>query len=220
MTETVDDERHEHWQGVYQDKAPDEASWFQDRPEMSFALIEAAELPRDADILDVGGGASTLVDHLLEAGYSSLAVLDISEAALAHARERLGSSAQRVKWIATDVTHWQPQGAVDLWHDRAVLHFLTAIEDQQAYAVALRAAVKPMGWAIIAGFAPGGPMKCSGLEIVQHDAGRLAAMLGGSSGSSTFAMKCIIRRGARNSRSAITCSGAATRTGSSCRETQ
>lgn len=178
MTETIGNERNAHWQGVYESKAPDEVSWFQERPDVSLAMIDAAELPRDAAILDVGGGASTLVDHLLAAGYSSLTVLDISEAALARARARLGSSAERVTWIATDVTCWQSHAPVDLWHDRAVLHFLTASKDQQAYAAALRATVRPLGWAIIAGFAPGGPMKCSGLDIVQHDADSLRALLG------------------------------------------
>ncbi len=179
MIDDLRGKRNEHWQGVYENKAPDEVSWFHERPDMSLTLIEAAELPKDADIIDVGGGASTLVDHLLEAGYSSLAVLDISKAALAHAQDRLGSTAERVKWIAIDVTLWRPQGLVSLWHDRAVLHFLTAAKDQQAYAVALRSTVKRHGWAIIAGFAPGGPMKCSGFEIVQHDSASLVAMLGG-----------------------------------------
>jgi SAM-dependent methyltransferase len=178
MTETAEDQRQAHWEGVYGSKSPDEVSWHQERPHVSLALIEAAGPSKDARLVDVGGGASTLVDHLLAAGHMSLAVLDLSEAALAHTRARLGDDAKRVEWIAADITRWRPSEPVELWHDRAVLHFLTAPADQQAYADALRAAVKPCGWAIVAGFAPGGPLKCSGLEIVQHDADSLGALLG------------------------------------------
>lgn len=178
MTDTIEDERHTHWQTVYGAKAPGEVSWFQDRPAVSLDLIEAAGLSNEAAIIDVGGGASTLVDHLLASGHGSLAVLDISEEALRHSRARLGGDAERVEWIASDVTRWRPGAPVDLWHDRAVLHFLTSRDDQEAYFDTLRAALKPCGWAIIAGFAPGGPLKCSGLEIVQHDADSLAQLLG------------------------------------------
>ncbi len=178
MTETVEGERRGHWQGVYGAKAPGEISWFQERPDVSLELIEATGLANDASILDVGAGASTLVDHLIAGGHSSLAVLDISEEALRHAQARLGTDADRVRWIAADVTHWCAEKPVDLWHDRAVLHFLTVRADQKAYAETLRAALKPCGWAIIAGFAPGGPLNCSGLEIVQHDAESLAELLG------------------------------------------
>jgi len=178
MTETVEDERRAHWQGVYAAKTPDEVSWFQERPDVSLELIEATGLADTASMLDVGAGASTLADRLLSSGHSSLAVLDISEEALRHAQARLDSEADRVRWIAADITRWRPEEPFDLWHDRAVLHFLTAREDQQAYADTLRASLKPCGWAIIAGFAPGGPLKCSGLEIVQHDAQSLAELLG------------------------------------------
>lgn len=171
-------DRHAHWQKVYSEKTATAVSWHQPRPDVSLALIAMTGVPKDAAILDVGGGASTLVDHLLDQGRTALSVLDISEAALAQARTRLGSSAARVRWIATDVTTWTPPQRFDLWHDRAVLHFLTTPRDQAAYAAALRAALKPGGWAIIAGFAPGGPRTCSGLEIVQHDAASLGALLG------------------------------------------
>jgi SAM-dependent methyltransferase len=178
MTDMADGVQRAHWEGVYGSKSPDEVSWHQGRPDVSLALIEAAGPDKDARILDVGGGASTLVDHLLAAGHTSLAVLDISGAALAHARARIGADAERVEWVAADITRWQPREPVELWHDRAVLHFLTASADQHAYADVLRATVKPCGWVIVAGFAPGGPLKCSGLEIVQHDAGSLGALLG------------------------------------------
>lgn len=177
-TNETDGERQAHWQTVYVTKSPGEVSWFQERPAVSLALIEATGLPATAAILDVGGGASTLVDHLLASGHTSLSVLDISAEALEHSRIRLGPLAKRVTWIAADVTRWRPDEQVDLWHDRAVLHFLTAAADQQAYFETLRAALRPRGWAIVAGFAPGGPTRCSGLEIVQHDAESLAELLG------------------------------------------
>jgi len=174
-TETA---RHVHWQQVYGTKQPSEVGWFQERPDVSLALLATVALPLGAAIVDVGGGASTLVDHLLASGNYAITVLDISEAALRHAQTRLGRAADRVNWVAADITRWRPTSRVDLWHDRAVLHFLTHRQDQLAYFDALRAAVKPGGWALIAGFAPGGPPKCSGLEIVQHDAGSLAELLG------------------------------------------
>ncbi len=178
MTNQAEDERATHWNNVYGAKTPDEMSWFQSRPDLSLALIESTGLDKDAAILDVGGGASTLVDHLLAAKRTSLSVLDISEQALEQARRRLESNAPSVKWIVADVTLWRPNTTFDLWHDRAVLHFLTDPRDQEAYAETLRAALKPHGWAIIAGFAPDGPLKCSGLTIVQHDANSLLSLLG------------------------------------------
>lgn len=171
-------ERRAHWEGVYGTKAPTEVSWFQARPDISLELIRSTGIPLNGTIVDVGGGASTLVDHLLHEGRSSILVLDISATALARAQKRLGSKAQHVGWIAGDVTQWRPDAQVDLWHDRAVLHFLTETSDQNAYADTLRTVLKPGGCAIIAGFAPGGPLKCSGLDIVQHDAQSLQHLLG------------------------------------------
>ena len=171
-------ERQSHWESVYRDKRPTEVSWFQSRPEISLALIRATGLTSDATIIDIGGGASTLVDRLLDEGRISILVLDISGAALAHARARLGKRADGVTWIRADVTTWQTSREVDLWHDRAVLHFLTEPGDQKAYADAAKRALKRGGWAIIAGFAPDGPRKCSGLDIVQHDARSLNALFG------------------------------------------
>lgn len=178
MTDSAGTFRRTHWEGVYNTKAPGEVSWFQERPDVSLELIIATELPKEAAIADVGGGASTLVDHLLARGFESITVLDISEAALDHSRARLGKDAERVAWVVADVTRWHPKQSVDLWHDRAVLHFLTAPEHQRTYAGVLRAAVKAGGWVIIGGFAPDGPQKCSGLDIVQHDAYSLNRLLG------------------------------------------
>lgn len=168
----------EHWEDVYRRKAETEVSWFQDTPTVSLELIASLALPEDTALVDVGGGASRLVDHLLRAHFTDITVLDISEAALAASRKRLGDKADRVTWIVADVTQWRPDRRFGVWHDRAVLHFLTARDEQARYAEALKMAVAPNGWAIIAGFAPGGPTKCSGLDIVQHDASSLTSLLG------------------------------------------
>lgn len=165
-------ERQHHWDTVYRGKRPTEVSWFQSRPRISLDLIRETGVPPDATIVDIGGGASTLVDHLLDEGRTSVLVLDVSEAALA----RLAP--WRVTWIIADVTDWQPPCKVDIWHDRAVLHVLSEAADQNAHAGTAKRTVTQGGWAIIAGFAPGGPRKCSGLDIVQHDARGLRALLG------------------------------------------
>jgi SAM-dependent methyltransferase len=173
------EERQLHWQSVYSAKAPSELSWHQDSLRVSLELIARAGIAREAAIIDVGGGASRLVDDLLGAGYSDISVLDISRRALDAARARLGARAKRVHWIAADITHWRPDRQYKFWHDRAVLHFLTDPADQEAYGAALRAALAPGGHAIVAGFAPGGPEKCSGLPIVQHDFESVSRILGG-----------------------------------------
>jgi 2-polyprenyl-3-methyl-5-hydroxy-6-metoxy-1,4-benzoquinol methylase len=170
--------RTEHWNTVYTTKAPDEVSWHQVRPEMSLGLIEHAGIARDKGIIDVGGGASTLVDHLLAAGYSRLAVLDISHAALEYAQARLGEKAARVEWMVADVTEFTPPHSVALWHDRAVFHFLTEAADRRKYVESLRRTVPPGGQVIIATFAPHGPEKCSGLEVCRYDAAGICAELG------------------------------------------
>lgn len=170
-----------YWDCIYATKAPDAVSWRQQKPGVSLALIDRLGLPLNAAIIDVGGGASTLVDHLRLAGFADIAVLDISEYALLHAKARLGDKdAARVEWIVADVTRWRPHRRFDLWHDRAVLHFLTAPADQDAYAKALAASLKPGGSAVVGGFAPGGPNRCSGLDVVHHDAESLGALLGPS----------------------------------------
>jgi len=168
----------QHWQDVYTSKLPQDTSWYQSNPKISFDLIKQAGLQQDAAILDVGGGASPLVDHLLKDGYTDLSVLDISAEALEHAKARLEGLSDRISWIVSDITCWTPSRSFDLWHDRAVLHFLTCPSDQFRYAEALKAGLRPGGWVIIAGFAPGGPTRCSGLETVQHDAESLGHLLG------------------------------------------
>jgi SAM-dependent methyltransferase len=170
--------RQLHWQSVYARQAPSEMSWHQESPRLSRELIARAGLAHEAAIIDVGGGASRLGDDLLGAGYSDVTVLDISERALDAARARLGARAKRIHWIAADITRWKPDRQFALWHDRAVLHFLTDPADQEAYGAVLRAALAPGGHAIIAGFAPGGPQKCSGLPIVQHDPESVGRIVG------------------------------------------
>lgn len=173
-----DSTRKTHWEEVYGSKSPEGTSWYQKRPDISLDLIETYGPGPKATVIDIGGGTSTLADHLLEAGYADVSVLDIAEAGLAHLKNRLGARADRIDWIVADVTEWKPERKYDLWHDRAVLHFLTQAKDQAAYAATLRAALRPGGMAIIAGFAPGGPEKCSGLPIVQHDHASLGALFG------------------------------------------
>lgn len=172
--------RQAHWQGVYTTKGEREVSWFQDRPAVSLELIATAGMPSQTSVLDVGGGASRLPDALLEAGYNDITVLDISEAALAASQARLGASADRINWIAGDVTTWEPDREFDVWHDRAVLHFLTEAADRSAYVVTLAKALRAGGTAVIGTFALDGPEKCSGLPVVRYDAAKLSALLGDS----------------------------------------
>ncbi|HJU83369.1 MAG TPA: class I SAM-dependent methyltransferase [Holophagaceae bacterium] len=172
-------EPKEHWEHVYATKATTEVSWFQEHARMSLKLIREAGVPASAAILDVGGGASVLVDDLLDQGYSDLTVLDISGAALAAARTRLGARAAQVRWIEASILEAQlPDQAFDVWHDRAVFHFLTEAADRQAYVRQLSRALKPGGLAVLATFAEDGPAKCSGLPVQRYSPETLAAELG------------------------------------------
>lgn len=172
-------DRRQHWQQVWTTRSPEEVSWFQDDPAVSLEMIQAARLRRDAAIIDVGGGAATLVDRLLERGHVHVAVLDVAEAALRHAAERLGPLGDEVGWIEADVLSWSPvPGLFDLWHDRAVFHFLRTPEEQAAYVAVMRRALGPDATVIIAAFAPDGPERCSGLPVARHDAASLSAVLG------------------------------------------
>jgi len=169
---------HDHWQRVFTTKADAEVSWYQPRPEVSLELITAAAPDRDAAIIDVGGGTSTLTDHLLAAGYHDLTVLDISEAALTRTRERLGADAGKVAWIAADIAEWTPHRRWDVWHDRAAFHFLTDTRRQDAYIGALTEGTAPNATVIIATFALDGPERCSGLPVQRYSPETLAARLG------------------------------------------
>lgn len=175
-----DIERQAHWEKVYQTKREGEVSWFQDSPSISLDLIQATGVGPDASIIDIGGGASRLPDALLEAGFSSITVLDLSEKAMHVSRARLGERGAKVKWIAADVTIWQPPEMYDVWHDRAAFHFLTDPKKQTAYAERVSRAMRTGGHVIIGTFAPDGPERCSGLPIVRHDAASLGSILGPS----------------------------------------
>jgi 2-polyprenyl-3-methyl-5-hydroxy-6-metoxy-1,4-benzoquinol methylase len=172
----------EHWERVYGTKAPDQVSWFCPHLETSLRLIEQAlDGSLDDAIADVGGGASTLVDDLLDRGYRNLTVLDISQGAIDVARKRLSERGEAVRWIRADVTQATfPLHSYDLWHDRAVFHFLTKPEDRDAYVRNVVTAVKPGGHVIVSTFGPEGPLKCSGLEVVRYDADSLRQQFGAS----------------------------------------
>lgn len=167
-----------HWQNVYKAKGERDVSWFEDSPTISFDLIRATGARVAVPIIDIGGGASRLVDALLDAGFTDVSVLDLSEQALATSKARLGARSAKVQWIATDVTKWEPSQTYDVWHDRAAFHFLTRPGDRAAYAARVLRAVRSGGHVIIGTFAPDGPDRCSGLPVVRHDSGSLGDMLG------------------------------------------
>ncbi|QRM31610.1 class I SAM-dependent methyltransferase [Microvirga sp. VF16] len=170
--------RSEHWDKVFTTKVENEVSWFQPRPETSLRLIHACNLRKDACILDVGAGVSHLPDVLLAEGLNNVVLLDVSAAALERLKVRLGGDGRSVRFIVADITTWEPDLVVDLWHDRAVLHFLTESGDRAAYAEALRHSVKMGGFVIISGFALGGPERCSGLPVLRAGQDDIAALLG------------------------------------------
>jgi 2-polyprenyl-3-methyl-5-hydroxy-6-metoxy-1,4-benzoquinol methylase len=159
-----------HWEKVYTTKEPEAFSWYRAHLETSLALIERAAHSRSASVIDIGAGESTLVDDLLAAGYESIAVLDISRTAVNVTKKRLGLLAKRIDWIVGDITQVQLEPfAYDVWHDRAVFHFLTSIEQRAAYVRSVAKAVKPGGHVIVSTFGPEGPTKCSGLEVMRYD---------------------------------------------------
>ncbi len=173
-------DRQAHWQSVYLQKGEQEVSWTQVDPQPSLGLIEKLAGDPHAAIVDIGGGASRLVDALLARGFDGVTVLDLSEAALSAAQLRIGAAAASVQWVAADVTAWQPSHAFDIWHDRAAFHFLVDAADRAAYLERLRHGVKPGGHAIIATFALDGPEKCSGLAVQRYSPQSLAETLGGA----------------------------------------
>ncbi|WP_035710192.1 class I SAM-dependent methyltransferase [Bradyrhizobium genomosp. I (2014)] len=171
-------DRSAHWDHVYATKGEAEVSWYQDSPAISLEMIRAASPNHDAAIIDIGGGASRLVDALLQDGYRDVSVLDLSVNALEVAKKRIGAGASMVDWIVADATSWRPAKSYDVWHDRAAFHFLTDPRDRAAYVERLRSAVASGGQVIIGTFAPDGPEKCSGLPVQRHDSASLAAELG------------------------------------------
>lgn len=158
-----------HWENIYGTKDATQVSWFQQHPELSVQFIKETRVDKTGQIIDVGGGASTLVDDLLANGYENVTVLDISMAALQVAKQRLGSLASRVKWLEADITQVTlPYRFYDVWHDRAVFHFLTHAEDRARYVKAVQHSVKTGGHVIVATFGLEGPLRCSGLEVVRY----------------------------------------------------
>ncbi|MDQ0783234.1 class I SAM-dependent methyltransferase [Chryseobacterium sp. W4I1] len=161
-----------HWDTVYETKNPNEVSWTQEKPQTSLDLIRSAGLGKDARIIDIGGGDSNLVDFLLDEGYQNITILDISAKALEKAKIRLGSKAEKVKWIVSDITEFKPEENYDIWHDRAAFHFLTSPEQVSKYVDIAEKNIK--GFLIVGTFSKNGPEKCSGLEIRQYDSDSLS----------------------------------------------
>ena len=168
-----------HWEHVYSTKKTESVSWFQEHAEQSMRLIRGTGVPYSAGIIDVGGGASTLVDDLLSSGYCAVSVLDLAAAALSVAKARLGERASEVQWTEGDITKvLLPVHAFDVWHDRAVFHFLTSKEDRAAYVDTVLRSVKPGGHVIVATFAEDGPIQCSGLPVMRYGPSELHAEFG------------------------------------------
>lgn len=163
----MNNDKKAHWEHIYDVKTPQEVSWTQEKPETSLNFIQSFSVDKTAKIIDVGGGESKLVDFLLEEGYENISVLDISANALEKAKKRLGDRAKKVNWIVADITEFEPTEQYDVWHDRAVFHFLTEDNDIKKYQDLVSKAVK--GKMVIGTFSTNGPLKCSGLEIKQND---------------------------------------------------
>lgn len=166
--------RRDHWEAIWSERRPESVSWYQSVPRTSLELVTRYARPEDR-VLDVGGGASRLVDLLLQRSYRHLAVLDVSPAALEHARARLGPGAEAADWIVADVTSWRPTVPVELWHDRAVFHFLVDPVERAAYVAAAARGIASGGHLVVATFALDGPEMCSGLPVQRYDADGLAA---------------------------------------------
>ena len=159
----------QHWENVFTTKAPNEVSWFQTYPKTSMEFLELFQLPLTANIIDIGGGDSHLVDALLDKGYQNIWVLDISANALEKAKQRLGEKAKQVHWIVSDVTEFIPPVQFDFWHDRAAFHFLTNEEAVNKYVSIAERGIKENGYLVLGTFSENGPTKCSGLEIRQYN---------------------------------------------------
>jgi len=170
--------RKEHWEHVYSGKRSTEVSWYQQHPQHSIEMIKATGVDVSARIIDIGGGASTLVDCMLDAGYQNLTVLDIAHGAIEQAKSRLGARADKVAWLEQDITTFSPDELYDVWHDRAVFHFLADQLDRSSYVRIMSRALKPGAHAIIATFDLDGPEKCSGLDVVRYSPETISAVLG------------------------------------------
>jgi len=158
----------EHWENIYQTKNTDEVSWYQEKPETSLNLISETSIEKNAKIIDVGAGASKLADNLLALGFRNITALDVSLNALNESKKKLGDRANNVKWIVSDLREFETNERYDLWHDRAVLHFLTEEEDIRRYKELVRTYLKPKGYVIVSTFSVNGPKRCSGLDVRQY----------------------------------------------------
>ena len=168
-----------HWERIYGSKGPDAVSWYRPHLELSLKLIRRAAPELSASIIDVGGGESTLVDDLVAQGYHNITVLDISRIAIEATQKRLGAASGHIHWLVADITDTQLEhAAYDVWHDRAVFHFLTAPDARVAYVRQVANAIKPGGHVIVSTFGPEGPTKCSGLDVVRYDAEKLHGEFG------------------------------------------
>lgn len=171
-------EKKDHWERVYTTKALEEVSWYQPRPATSLEFLKELGAQPDHHIIDIGGGDSLLVDHLLEQGFSNVTVLDISEAAIERAVKRLGEKANRVQWIVADASNFHPTKTYDFWHDRAAFHFLTEAQDIDRYLNSFYASLSNGGKAVFGTFAESGPTQCSGLTVQQYSGDQLAERIG------------------------------------------
>ena len=161
-------DKKQHWENIYQTKELNEVSWFQPKPETSLNFFEELAISSTAKIIDIGGGDSFLIDHLLLLGYIDITVLDISNSAIERAKKRLGSNAEKVKWIVSDIVDFEPTESYDVWHDRAAFHFLTNKEDREKYVSIADKGLTNDGLLIVGTFSETGPLKCSGVEIQQY----------------------------------------------------
>jgi SAM-dependent methyltransferase len=168
----------QHWDRTYGKYREARVSWFEERPDVSLRLLRATGVTRDARLIGVGGGTSRQVDRLLEDGYTDVSVLDISDTAIKQTKSRLGQLEQKVQWLESDIRGFSPEQTWDVWHDRAVFHFLTDAEDRQSYSAALRDSLVPHGHIIIASFGLEGLPRCSGLQVVRYSSQSLHAELG------------------------------------------
>jgi len=172
----TDFNRKKHWENIYETKTLKEVSWFQPTPETSLDFIQKMNLPKDAAIIDIGGGDSFLVDHLLNLEFSNISILDISEKAIERAQKRFGTKANLVKWIVSDITEFKPKEKYDFWHDRAAFHFLTNPKDMRKYVEIAEKSINQNGLLFIGTFSENGPKKCSGIEIKQYSEESLKAI--------------------------------------------
>lgn len=171
-------EKKQHWENVFSSKQENEVSWYQQKPETSINFFIENDIPKEAKIIDIGGGDSYLIDYLLEMGYKNLFLLDISENAIQRIKNRLGAKAEKVTFIVSDVLDFQSETTFDVWHDRASFHFLTADEDIQKYQKIVTNSIASNGFLFMGTFSENGPLKCSGLEITQYSESKFETIFG------------------------------------------